>query len=303
MKWTSGSIDRPAQAISAKKFLYKLCGSSQPSIVEGSDGNFYVLKFFVAGQQGLINEVVGAELIQRMGLPSPRWARVEITEEFIERNPGMWFSKERGSIRPCAGFHFASQLIEAPGEQRTYQMIPHGWIDRIENREDFLGILVLDLWANNCDRRQAIFTCDENCLLRVSFIDNDSMFGGAFGFETTCPRRAMVYDLDVYRGFWNRKAVREWMERIEGISEAEIAEIISGVPAEWASARVRAEVMDQLRRRRGVLPHLLDDSENVLNSSYSIKYHRARHATEPGQICNAPVFPRTYRARNPTAAD
>jgi hypothetical protein len=93
------------------------------------------------------------------------------------------------------------------------------------------------------------------------------------------------------------------MGRVEGITEAEIAEIISGVPAEWANAKVRAEVMDQLRGRRRLLPLLLDDSENVLNSSYSIKYHRARHATEPGQICNAPIFAGTYRARNPTAAD
>lgn len=73
MKRSHGSAVRPAQAtISAHRFLYKLCGSSQPSMIRGSDGGFYVVKFFgYPGRQGLINEVVGAELLQKMRLPSP----------------------------------------------------------------------------------------------------------------------------------------------------------------------------------------------------------------------------------------
>jgi hypothetical protein len=70
----------------------------------------------------------------------------------------------------------------------------HSWVDRIENRADFLGALVLDLWANNCDRRQSVFFTDDRDRLHARFIDSDSMFGGKFGNDTTCPRRAMVYD-------------------------------------------------------------------------------------------------------------
>lgn len=66
----------------AKSFLYKLCGSIQPSILVGSDGG--------------------------------------------------------GALRPLPGLHFGSLLIEAADDQRTYQMIPHSWIDRIRNRADFL---------------------------------------------------------------------------------------------------------------------------------------------------------------------
>jgi hypothetical protein len=57
-------------------------------------------------------------------------------------------------------------------------MIPHSWIERIENRADFVGVLILDLWANNCDRRQVVFLSDDNDRLHASFIDNDYLFWG-----------------------------------------------------------------------------------------------------------------------------
>ena len=214
-------------SVPAKSFLYKLCGSSQPSILEGEDGAFYIVKFKgFPGNQALINEVIGAELIRYMELPAPEWVPIIISNDFIKRNSGLWFRSEGRSIQPLPGLHFGSRLIEADGEQRTYQMIPHSWIERINNRADFLGMLVLDLWANNCDRRQAVFLCDEQNRLHTSFIDNDSMFGGKFGLEITCPRRAMVYDLDVYRGLWTRQAVKEWIRVVGGISENEICRIL-----------------------------------------------------------------------------
>jgi hypothetical protein len=296
MRENYGSICGPAQGspratISASRFLYKLRGSSQPSIIQGSDSRFYVVKLLgYPGQQGLMNEAVGTELSRRMGLPSPEWARMEISEEFIESHPGLWFLSGAGPIKPRPGLHFASRLIEALGEQRTYQMIPHAWIDRIENRADFLGVLILDLWTNNCDRRQAVYLCDERGRLHASFIDNDFMFGGKFGFETTCPRRAMVCDLEIYRGLWSRRAVKKWLGIIERIREDEIREVVESVPVEWANEKIRLDTMNQLRARRESLSLLVADAENVLNSSYSIKYHRARNATEPGQLLNAPIL-------------
>ncbi|HTV04220.1 MAG TPA: HipA family kinase [Acidobacteriaceae bacterium] len=277
--------------VSARRFLYKLGGSSQPCIIEGSDDRFYVVKFYRhSGERSLMNEVVGHALIRRLGLPCPDWTPIKVSNDFIDRHPGVWFFSENAPSKPCAGFHFASRLIDAPGEQRTYQMIPHRWIDRIVNRADFLGMLVLDLWANSCDRRQAIYLLGERGFLCASFIDNDSMFGGRFGSETTCPRRAMVYDLDIYRGLRDWRAVKEWFGKIDAIDEDDIREMLASVPDEWSDGEMRRDIMSQLMSRREVLPQLLNDAENVVKYGYSLKYHRARNATEPSRLCTTSVF-------------
>ena len=281
-------------AVSATNYLYKLCGSSQPSILRGSDGEFYVVKFQgFPGHQALANEAVGAALVKLVGLPTPVWSPIEISKDFINQHPEMWFLREgRDSIKPTPGLHFGSRLIEAKGNQRTYQMIPHCWIDRIDNRADFLGILALDLWANNCDRRQAIFLSDARKRLHVKFIDNDFMFGGKFGCDITCPRRAMVYDLDFYQGLWTKAAMRKWIDVIAGISDEAIHRILNSIPDEWASSSTRMDILKQLRTRRSLLPRLLNEAREVANTGYSFQYHRTRYATEPGQLLRSMALPK-----------
>ncbi len=111
------------QRVSAVGFLYKLCGSSQPSIIQGSDGAFYVVKFNgFPGRQGLANEVVGTELIQSAGLPAPDWAAIEVSDEFMDGNRGLWFRNENCSIRPLAGIHFGSRLVEAPEDDARIRL-------------------------------------------------------------------------------------------------------------------------------------------------------------------------------------
>lgn len=279
------------QRVSAVGFLYKLCGSSQPSIIQGSDGAFYVVKFNgFPGRQGLANEVVGTELIQSAGLPAPDWAAIEVSDEFMDGNRGLWFRNENCSIRPLAGIHFGSRLVEAPEDQRTYQIIPRSWIGRIANRADFLGMLVLDLWANNCDRRQAVFLSGAKGL-HACFIDNDFMFGGKFGDDITCPRRAMVHDLEVYRALWNETTVRKWLRKINGIDENTIQQIIAAVPSEWADEAMRAHISNQLETRRPLLPGLLREAKGVLGSGYSVSHLRSRNATEPCQFRGASLLP------------
>lgn len=283
---------RQAQpSVSAVGFLYKLCGSSQPSILKGSDGRFYVVKFnSFPGSRGLANEAIGAELIRRAGLPAPDWVPMRVSGEFLERHPGLWFSAGGSVIRPQAGLHFASRLVEAKGEARTYQMIPHVWIGRVQNRADFLGMLALDLWANQCDRRQAVFLSRPRGLY-ASFIDNDHLFGGQSGDDITCPRRAMAHDLDIYRGLWNEKILQEWLTKLGEIDENCIYQILRTVPEEWADAKARRDISRQLETRRGQLPRLLDEARDVLQSGYSIRYHRSRNATEPGQFRDAAILP------------
>lgn len=294
----SGQVDYgdARRRVLAKRHLFKLCGSSQPSIVQGSDGAFYVVKFNgYPGHHGLANEVMGTELIRSVGLPAPDWVPIEVSDDFLEESPGLWFSNGDHSIRPPAGLHFGSRLIEGPGDQRTYQVIPHSWIERIENRADFLGMLALDLWTNHCDRRQAVFLSDARRLY-ARFIDNDFMFGGKSGSDTTCPRRAMTYDLGIYRGLWNERSVQQWLQRFEGISENAIWRLVASVPSAWADEEIRLHIFDQLRTRRQTLPRLLNEARSALDSGYSFSNTRPRHATEPSHFRPSAVLPPPSRS-------
>lgn len=288
-----GSMEPVSSAVCATNFLYKLCGSSQPSILGASDGAFYVVKFNgFPGSQGLANEVVGSELIRKIGLAAPSWTMINVSRDFINAHPDMWFFKDGSTpIRPRPGLHFASRVIEATGEQRTYQMIPHSWIVRIENRADFLGILALDLWTNNCDRRQAVFLSGPRNRLHASFIDNDFMFGGKFGSDMTCPRRTMFYDLGIYKDLWSKAAVCSWIEKIDGISDQTTRDIVLSIPDAWASRCTRLEIIKLLRNRRSKLPSMLNEAREVANTGYSLQYQRTRNATEPCLIGVASLRP------------
>jgi len=116
------------------------------------------------------------------------------------------------------------------------------------------------------------------------------MFGGKFGADITCPRRAMVYDLDVYSDLWKKASVRHWTRIIDGIQDEVIRRIVFSVPDLWVSGKTRLHILDQLRTRRLLLPRLLEDAENVARTGHSIQYHRTRNATQPGQICAAPII-------------
>lgn len=281
--------------VPARSFLYKLCGASQPAIIQGSDGAFYVVKFNgFPGTHSLLSEVIGSELIVSLGLPAPKWVPIEISSRFISENQDLWFRSANAPVPPLPGLHFGSRLIEAEDDSRTYQMIPHSWIDRIENRADFLGMLIVDLWANNCDRRQTVFLAAPEGSLQASFIDNGLMFGGKSRNDTTCPRRVMIYDVDVYKGLWGDNMddiVKEWLRRIDHIGEEAIRRIISYVPDSWVQRGLDRHVIDQLRERRSSLPCLLNEAKETLNSTYSVQYHKTRNATEPGQIFSPPVLP------------
>jgi hypothetical protein len=117
------------------------------------------------------------------------------------------------------------------------------------------------------------------------------MFGGKFGFDITCPRRAMAHDLSLYTGLWNEQSVQQWLQKFDGIPEDILRRIVASVPEEWATEESRLRILNQLLTRRAMLPRLLRDAGHVLGSGYSISYHRPRHATEPAQLRGASVLP------------
>lgn len=269
---------------SAVSFVRKLNGSSQPSIITATDGESYVMKFAeFTGERGLLNDAVGTELLAYAGLPVPNWSPIHVTDEFIDRNPGAWYRSQGGHTgnRPKAGLHFGSSLTLSKDGSEPYQIISTKWTARVSNRDHYIGALLMDLWANNCDRRQSLFlTQPRSGALRAVFIDNDHMFGGQKGDEKTCARRCMTSDKSFYSGIWTKKNFVSWRQRIDLIDDNCIASILSLIPRQWADEDARADVQSQLGRRRRTLDLLIAEANKVLVSGRFIEFERPRGALE-----------------------
>jgi hypothetical protein len=250
--------------------IRKLGGASQPSIVMAGKLAFYVVKFReFMGVHSLTKEAIGSELMSRMGLPVPKWNSVLVADAFIDQNQALWYRNGSASagVRPKAGLHFGSQLTVSEGANRTYEVIPSSWSDRVVNRDDFVGALLFDLWANNCDRRQCVFTTNDGArTLHAVFIDNDHLFGGYCGNEETCTCRAMVPNPRFYRGVWNPSSVARWKTVIDGISDHCIDKIVGKVPKPWIDDTMRRFVKALLKRRRRKLPSLIEEADRVFIS-------------------------------------
>jgi len=261
--------------------LYKLNGKSQASLVATPDGTLYVLKpHGFPGSHGLMNEVIGTEIARHVGLPVPRWVLLAVDDALLDANPGLWYRSGSTVIRPRAGVHFGSQLVLGSDRERSFQIIPHAWIDRVTNRADFAAMLILDLWINQCDRRQAIYVGDRK-KLRAIFVDNDHILGGRFGNDETCARRAMTPDLDTYRGLWRPEVVEAWVDRIKAIEESWITRMIASIPQSWMEDIDPNAVVETLVRRQRRLKALVGEVSAVLAHGYSVKSTRSVGATRP----------------------
>ena len=264
----------------AVRYLSKFNGSSQPSVVVTTDGPFVVKFRQFTGQNGLLSEVVGAELMTRMGLPVPKWNPIFFTDEFLDANPKLWYKQSSlQGLRPEAGLHFGSRLTLAGNPNYTYGVIPNAWIDRVVNRGDFVGALLLDLWANNCDRRQCLFLpLDGTQCLQAVFIDNDHMLGGFKNDEKTCPRRTMVANENFYRDVWTDLIVARWKSVIDGIDEKCLDSIIAKVPMEWADVPALHFALTELVLRRAKLESLIAEVDNALTHGRFLSVEDPRRA-------------------------
>ena len=259
---------RPPVAIS---FGTSLNGASRPVIAMTTGLRPFVVKFReFAGKHGLMSEAVGAELMAHLGLPVPGWTPVRFTDDLIGRHPEIWCrgGPEAKGVRPRAGLGFGSSLTLSAPPGETYQIIPSAWVSRIANLTDFVGALLVDLWANNCDRRQCLFlTGPEPDSLRAVFIDNDWMFGGHFGNEQTCARRAMAPLRGLYKEIWTKETISYWKGRIDRVGEATLNSIVAAVPPAWAGRASVMGVREELLRRRRILDLLIAEATEAIQRS------------------------------------
>jgi hypothetical protein len=96
------------------QYIRKLRGGSQPILVRADDGLVYVVKFSnnLQGPNLPFNEALGTELFRVAGFNVPKWRLVEVSDDFIDRNPSCWMETECGKLKPDSGWCFGSDAWE-----------------------------------------------------------------------------------------------------------------------------------------------------------------------------------------------
>jgi hypothetical protein len=244
-------------------------GGSQSCLIRAEDDNLYVIKMLgnPQGSQILFHEALGTQLMAQIGLPVPAWSLIELTDEFIESNPELWF--DIGSSRRCRpvpGVHFGSKL--AFSDLTAYEFLPAKWLAHVVNRSDFVGALLFDLWCSHGDRRQAVFIPGMGRDLEAVFIDQGALFSDVNRLDRRANLRAMYWDPEVYAGLDVGDLLPFWESRIQGFDlvkfERDFRAI--GLPSEWYTPATASNILSKLKRRQKSLGRLSSSIREALNS-------------------------------------
>lgn len=254
----SDHIERPALR-EAKRFVRKMRGGTQASLVETECGRQFVVKASNNpwGPRVLINEVLVNSLLRQLCIATPMVSYVRFSDEFIDAHPELWLRSSQGSIRPVSGIHFGS---EVPSARSIYDFLPDVLLDRVANLRSFWGALVLDQWVSNVDARQAILVRGDHGF-EALFIDNEQCFAGERWAFWDTPLQGLYVSRRVYRGIRTVSDFDEWLDRAANLPESVLTGTVQHLPDSWISGTGECDRLDQLitrlllRRRR--LPSLM----------------------------------------------
>jgi hypothetical protein len=223
--------------LSANKHIRKMKGGSQSILVQANDGKYYVVKMTgnPQGANTLANELLGSLIAKSVGLPVAEGKGIYLSDSFIDSCPDLWFELPSGRCRPDKGLHFASLFVGQPsGPKRPSEYISPSRIDTIANRDAFLGMYILDVWANHQDNRQAVLlrrSLDET--QEVFFIDHGHMFGGSEWNFQERPGVALHTERAVYSDLWQDAHIAEWISHFQTVVPDVLSWSTCIAPSRW----------------------------------------------------------------------
>ncbi|WP_213803506.1 HipA family kinase [Granulicella sp. dw_53] len=248
-------------SLSAVKFVRKMKGGSQSILVQCDDGRFYVVKM-IGNPQGaniLSNEFLGSAIGAAVGLPVTEGRIIHISNSFLDGEPEAWFESQSGRRRPDAGLHFGSLLVGQPfGSERPNEYFSRSKVSTIANRNRFLGMYILDIWANHQDNRQAIFLPGVDGRSQAFFfIDHGHMFGGPNWIFQERPGGALHLESSIYDSLWNDDIVSSWISHFRKTVPEVLNRIPSIIPARWYNGNLQ-RLVDTLTHRLARLTELVE---------------------------------------------
>ncbi len=245
-------------------------------MVEGEDGEYYVVKFTNNPQHRriLINEWLACEFLRYLQIHVPQTALIELIPEFIAANPDLYMAVGSRREQPSPGIHFGSRLAVHPDRVALFDFLPDKLLGKIENRVDFLGMLVFDKWVSNADSRQAVFfrakaknwtPLKGNAPARVGFfaqmIDHGFAFNGPHWTFEDSPVQGLYFRTTVYDEVSSVDSFEPWLAMVENFPPEVIDSAWKGIPRQWLleDDEPLERMLELLLKRGRRVPDLIHD--------------------------------------------
>jgi hypothetical protein len=272
--------------IRARRFIRKMRGGAQAHLIEGADGEFYVVKFANNPQHRriLVNEWLAAGFLRYLQIFAPETVLIEISSAFVKENPGTGITVGARKTPPEPGLHFGSRVAVNPDRTAIYDFLPDTLLMKVENRLDFLGTLVFDKWVSNADSRQAIFfrakarrwtplrgDAPERKGFFAQMIDHGFAFSGPrWEFEDS-PIQGLYFRTGVYDEVRSLDSFQPWLDLVRHFPEEVVDEAWKQIPKDWyESDQGELEtLLEQLLKRRQRIDQLLMDVHKARGTAFA----------------------------------
>lgn len=249
-------------------------GGAQAHLLECDDGHFYVVKFLNNPQHRriLVNEWFASVFLNYLQISTPATAIVNLADDFLSENPEIHIQLGSRRLAVEPGWHFGSRYPGDPAKVMVYDFIPDLLLDKIVNRNEFLGILAFDKWIGNADARQAIFfrarlqqwsPSEGDAPRRLGFVahmmDHGYVFDGPHWTFSDSPLQGLYFRPSVYQHVTSLDDFQPWLDRILNLPERILIDARKQIPPEWLDGEESAieRLLERLMSRRKRVPDML----------------------------------------------
>ncbi len=263
--------------IRARRFIRKMRGGAQSHLIEGEDGEFYVVRFLNNPQHRriLINEWLAHAFLRYLQIYVPDTAVVEFTASFLAENPDVAISMGSRHVPALPGLHFGSRVAVNPDRVAIYDFLPDAVLGKIENRVDFIGTLVFDKWVGNVDSRQAIFfrakasgwtplrgVAPQHIGFFAQMIDQGFVFNGPHWAFQDSPLQGVYFRPSVYDQVRSLDSFQPWLDLVRNFPVEVVDEAWKQIPRTWYDSDQDdlEKLLEQLMKRRTRVESLILDT-------------------------------------------
>jgi hypothetical protein len=260
--------------VQVTRFVRKMRGGAQAHLLECDDGHFYVAKFRNNPQHRriLVNEWVATVFLNYLQISTPVTAIVNVTADFIAANAEVHIQLGSRYEAIEAGCHFGSRYPGDPAKVLVYDFVPDPLLDKVVNRNEFLGVLAFDKWIGNGDARQSIFfRTPLQKVLRsardvrqkqgfvAQMIDNGYVFNGPCWTFMDSPLNGLYFRPSVYTNVRSFEDFEPWLGRVVHFPDEIIDYVLKQIPPEWVEGDEAAleTMLTKLMSRRNRVPELI----------------------------------------------
>ena len=252
-------------------------GGAQSHLIQASDGHYYIVKFRNNPQHRriLVNELIAAEILAYLQISSPSTDLMQVPEEFLRENPDVCIQLGSQTLSPDSGWAFGSRHPGDPNVTAIYDFVPDSLLAQVQNRSEFLAVLVFDKWTGNADGRQSIFfraqLKDWLPLIKPGpkkmgfvalMIDHGFIFNGPHWNFTESALQGLYPRRMVYEPVTSLQDFQPLLERIEHFPGEVLDRALRRIPPDWIENEEDEleRLLESLLRRGKRIAELVEQS-------------------------------------------